>query len=732
MQFYPHLFKRAAALCAVLALCVFMQACKTDTGAHVKWPTAAAPVANVKPTELPEHGAKRTDNYFWLRDDKVRTNDISQMKPEVVEYLRAEAAYTDTMMADTKGLRDKLFEEIKGRIKQDDNSVPYFRNGYWYYTRFETGKNYPIYCRKQGKLENAEIVILDCNKEAEGKKYYNAAPDVSIDGNVMAIVENTTGDDMYSIRFQDLRTGKNFSEKIANTAGGEWAADNKTYLYNKRDPQTQRVFKVARHVLGTDAKADVEMYHEQDEIYNCQVGRTRSDKYLVIESSSTLTSEFQILEADKPTGKFRVFAPRTKDVLYDVDHHNGSFFVRTNKDGAQNFKLMRCTVTATAMNDWKEVVAHRADVLLEDFLPFQKHLIVTEREKGLLKKRIYALEANSNLGAGRYIDFQDPVYTVYSSANPTFETATFRYVYNSLTTPNSTYDYDMNTGEKKLLKQEEVLGGKFKAEDYESKRLFAKAADGAEVPISLVYRKDLKKAGNPLWITAYGSYGSSYDATFSSARLSLLDRGFVFAIAHVRGGEDLGRQWYLDGKLMKKKNTFTDFIACTEYLQKEGYTTPELTIANGGSAGGLLMGAITNMAPQDYKGVVADVPFVDVISTMMDASIPLTTNEWDEWGNPIKDKAAYDYMLSYSPYDQIEKKNYPSILVTTGLFDSRVAYWEPSKYVAKLRAMKTDNNVLLFKINMDAGHGGASGRYERYKEAAFRYAFALKLLGIAQ
>lgn len=708
-----------------LLLITSMQACqKSATERTVSWPNAQPPVAKIEAKELTEHGNTRVDNYYWLRDD-------ARKNPDMIAYLTAENTYTDTMTAAAKPMRQKLYDEIVARIKQDDNSVPVFEDGYWYYNRFETGKSYTIYCRRKDKMENPEEILLDCNKEAEGKKFYSAFIDVSDNGNMMAIVENTTGDDMYAVRFKDLSTGKIVGQTIMQTAGGTWAADNKTFFYNKRDPQTQRVFKVFRHVVGSNPTADALVYHETDETYGCGVGRTRSKKYLLIQSYSTLTSEIRMLEAASPMGTFRVFAPRTKEVLYDVDHHSDFFFVRTNKDGAQNFKLMKAMEGATGMDKWQEVMAHRADVLVEDINTFKDHLVVSEREKGLTKMRIIKLEGGK-LGEGHYIEFQDPAYLTYPSSNPTFATTELRYGYTSLTTPNSTYSYDMNSKERKLLKQDEVLGGTFKPENYESKRLWAKAADGVEVPISLVYRKDMKQDKNPLWITGYGSYGNSYNPSFNSARLSLLDRGFIFAIAHVRGGEDMGRQWYLDGKLMKKKNTFTDFIACTEYLQKEGYTTPALTIANGGSAGGLLMGAISNMAPQDYKAIIADVPFVDVITTMMDASIPLTTGEWDEWGNPIKSKEAYNYMLSYSPYDQVKKMDYPHMLVTTSLNDSRVAYWEPAKWVAKLRTMKTDKNVLVLKTNMAGGHGGSSGRYERYKETAFRFAFALQVLGMLQ
>jgi oligopeptidase B len=676
-------------------------------------------MAKIVPHKLEKHGDVRTDNYYWLKE---REN------PEVVAYLTAENDYLEGVMKHTEGLQDVLFEEIKGRMKKDDASVPFFHDGYFYYYRYEGDKEYALYARKKGSLEAPEESMLDANELAEGHEFFSMGGfSVSSGRDIIAFGVDTVGRRFYTVRFKNLTTGEMYEDVLPDVTGNvAWANDNKTLFYTKQDPETLRSDRVFRHVMGTDPAKDVLVYEEKDETFGCFVYKTKSKKYIMIASYHTLSTEYRYLNAEKPSGDFTVILPREENHEYSVAHYQDKFYIRTNWK-AQNFRLMETPVTATGKDNWQEVIPHRADVFLDDYDIFKDFLVLTEREGGLNHIRIIPWEG----GEEHYLDFGEPAYLAYTRTNLEFDTGLLRYGYTSMTTPRSTYDYDMVSKERTLLKQDEVVGG-FEPSDYRTERLHAVARDGTKVPISIVFPKDLKKDGSaPLLLYAYGSYGASMDATFSSARLSLLERGFAYAIAHVRGGQELGRQWYEDGKLFNKKNTFTDFIDCAKFLVEEGYTSKDRLFAMGGSAGGLLMGAIFNMAPELFKGVIADVPWVDIITTMLDPSIPLTTSEYDEWGDP-NEKKYYDYMLSYSPYDNVVAKDYPNLLVTTGLHDSQVQYFEPAKWVAKLRALKTDDNVLLLKTNMEAGHGGPSGRFKRHQETALSYAFMLDLVGISK
>lgn len=673
------------------------------------------PIAAVHPHAMTMHGHTRIDNYYWLNE---REN------PEVLAYLEAENQYADACLKHTEPLQEQLFKEITGRIKQDDNSVPIKIRDYYHYTRFEEGKEYPIYCRKKHTLEAPEEIILDGNQLAEGHAFFDIGEvSLSEDDRLLAYSVDTVSRRIYTVFVKDLATGQLVGEPIENTSGNlVWASDNKTLFYGVKD-ETLRPCKIMRHRLGTDAAEDVEIYCEADETFVCYISKTKSRKYLIINSESTLSSECRILESNQPKNDFRVFQERQPDMLYGIDHYGGHFYIQTNADGARNYKIMRTLIAQTEKEHWTEVVAHREHVMIEGFTIFNKFFVIEEREGGLVKIRVKTWDGATDY----YIDFGEPTYTAGVGANPDFEATTVRFAYTSMTTPSSVFEYDMEKRTKTLLKQQEVVGG-YNPNDYVTERLMAPSHDGVSVPISIVYKKGLVKNGqNPLVLYGYGSYGSSMDAYFSLARLSLLDRGFVWAIAHIRGGEEMGRQWYEDGKMLHKKNTFLDFIACAEYLVKQGYTSPDKMFAMGGSAGGLLVGAVANMRPDLWKGVIAQVPFVDVVTTMLDESIPLTTGEYDEWGNP-NEKQYYDYMLSYSPYDNVEAKDYPAMLITTGLHDSQVQYWEPAKWAAKLRALKTDKNPLYLKTEMDYGHGGASGRFEGYKEVALEYAFMLDVL----
>jgi oligopeptidase B len=679
------------------------------------------PVAQKIAKELQAHKSVRVDDYYWMKDKE---------NPEVINYLEEENDYNQKVTLNTKDFQEKLFKEMKSRIKEDDESVPYKLNGYWYLTKYQSEKDYPIYSRKNNSLDASEEILFDVNKMAEGFEYYSLGGlNVSRDNKLVAFGLDTLGRRNYVIQIKDLESGKIFPEKIIATTGGStWANDNKTLFYTKKDSKTLRSSQIYKHILGTDPIMDSLVYEEEDETFNTYIYKSKSNKYLIIGSSSTLTSEYRIMDADNPEGVFEVFQPRQRGLEYGISHYGDHFYVLTNKDGATNYKLMKSPVDHTGMEQWIEVIPHREDYMLEDIDIFKKYLVVSERHNGLNKIKIILWDKNESY----YLPFDNETYTAFTSINPDFDTDILRYNYNSLNTPTSVIDFNMATKESKVLKEQEVLGGKFDKNNYITERVWAKALDGTKIPVSLIYRKGIKMDGsNPLLQYGYGSYGSTIDPYFSSVRLSLLDRGFIYAIAHIRGGEYLGRPWYEDGKLMNKMNTFTDFIDISKYLIDQNYTAKENLYAMGGSAGGLLVGAVVNMAPELYKGVIAAVPFVDIVTTMMDESIPLTTGEYDEWGNP-NNKEAFDYMMSYSPYDNVKAQDYPNMLVTTGLHDSQVQYWEPAKWVAKLRDLKTDNNILLFHINMDAGHGGVSGRFEALKEVAEEYAFLLDLQGITE
>lgn len=676
------------------------------------------PSAKKIETIFTEFGNKRVDEYYWLKE---REN------PEVVAYLEAENSYADVVMKDTEQLQDKIYNEIIGRIKQTDMSVPYKLNGYEYYTRYEEGKEYPVYCRKTLSENAEEEVILNGNEMAEGHAFFQIGGwEVSYDNKFLVYSIDTVSRRKYTIHFKNLETGQVLNESIPNTSGNvTWANDNQTVFYAIKD-ETLRPYKILKHKLNTSPEKDELIFHEVDPTFNAYVYKTKSNKYLVIGSESTLTSEFRILDAFKPNDDFKIFQERKRGMEYSISHQGNRWLIRTNQK-AQNFKLMETSEGNTKLEDWSEIIPNRNDVLLEYVDVFKEFYVLTERKNGLPSFRVFDLTRNKNY----YVDFDESDYFAYTTNNPEYESQMLRYRFTSLKTPSTLFDYDLISKDLTMLKQEEVLG-EYDPANYVTERVYATARDGVKVPISIIYKKGFKKNGTqPLFLYAYGSYGSSMESAFRSSRLSLLDRGFAYAIAHVRGGEEMGRYWYEDGKLLKKKNTFFDFIDCGKYLVDQQFTTNDKMFGAGGSAGGLLIGAVINYEPKLFKGVVAAVPFVDVVTTMLDESIPLTTSEYDEWGNPNEEEY-YNYMLSYSPYDQVEKKAYPNMLVTTGLHDSQVQYWEPAKWVAKLRDMKTDDNLLLMHTNMDFGHGGASGRFERYKDIALEYAFMFKLLGIKE
>ncbi len=680
-------------------------------------PLPAPPDAAQRPVVMTHHGVTRIDPYYWLRE---RDN------PEVIAYLEAENAYTEAALAPVKGLEDSLFHEILGRIKQDDASVPYRKGDFYYYTRYEPGQEYPILARRRGTLDAPEEILLDVNELAEGHTFYQlGGTAVSDDGRLLAFAADTLGRRLYTVYVRDLETGRIFPEAIYPTTGNVvWAADNQTLFYGRQDLATLRSYQILRHRLGTDPAADVLVYQEDDPEFYVRITRSKSDRYLLIAASQTTMDEVRYLDAADPDGAFRVLVPRRRGHEYSVDHAGDFFYIRTNAGGrAPNFKLVRAPAKAPEEANWEDVVPHRDDVFLEDFSVFKDFLAVQERADANVRLRVQPLE-----GEPRLIAFDEPAYAAMLGTNVAYDTPLLRFVYTSLTTPASTFDYDMRTGERTLLKQEPVLGD-FSPEDYVTERLYATASDGTRIPISLVRRRDTPVDGTaPLLLYGYGSYGFSMTPSFSIPRLSLLDPGFIYAIAHVRGGQENGRRWYEEGKLLKKRNTFTDFIAAAEYLVAHRYAHPEKLFAMGRSAGGLLMGAVVNLRPDLFRGVVAGVPFVDVVTTMLDETIPLTTFEYDEWGNP-NDSTYFHYMLSYSPYDNVQARAYPAMLVTAGLHDSQVQYWEPAKWVARLRDLKTDDNLLLLKTNMAAGHGGASGRFQRYREIATEYAF---LIGLAE
>ena len=677
------------------------------------------PIAKVIPKKLKKHNNIRIDNYFWLND---REN------PEVIDYLNKENDYYSQQTAHTKDFQNELFEEMKSRIKEDDESVPYFYNEYFYITRFEKGQDYPIYSRKKMSLTANEEILLDCNILAKDKPFFELGTISISPNNKLAIFSSDiVGRRNYTIQIKNLETNKILSDKIKNVTGSAvWANDNTTIFYSSQDQVTLRSDKIFRHKLGDKQVSDELIYTEKDETFSVDIAKSKSNKYLAIESESTLTTEYQILNADTPNEKFKIFQKRVRGLEYDINHYNDSFFILTNYNDAENFKVMKTHENKTSKKNWIEVIAHRKDVLVEDIEIFKDYLVIEERENGLVKIRIIP----NNGQPEYYLPFESETYSAYTGTNVDFDTDILRYSYQSLATPSSVIDFDMKTKVKVIKKEQQVLGDNFDKNNYKEERIWATANDGIKVPISLIYhKKTIKNGNNPLLQYAYGSYGYPIDCSFSSTRLSLLDRGFIFAISHIRGGEDLGRNWYETGKLLEKKNTFTDFVACSKFLISEKYTSAQNLYAEGGSAGGLLMGVIANSNPELYNGIIAQVPFVDVVTTMLDDTIPLTTGEYDEWGNPNK-KEFYDYMLSYSPYDNLKSQDYPNMYVSTGLHDSQVQYWEPSKWVAKLRTLKTNNNQLFLDTNMDAGHGGASGRFEALKELAKEFAFLLDLEGI--
>lgn len=674
------------------------------------------PIAKIIPHTLEKHGHVRIDNYYWLNDRK---------NPEVIDYLNQENDFYNQSTAHTKDFQKDLFEEMKARIKEDDSSVPYFYNGYFYITRFEKGKDYPIHSRKKGSLDAEEEIMFDCNEMASGFSYFNLnGISISEDNKWVSYGVDTVSRRQYTIQIKNLETNEILPLKIENTTGGAtWASDNQTLFYSRKDDVTLRPDRIYKHKLGTNPEDDSVVYFEKDDTFNVSVYKSKSKKYIIISSESTLTSEFQILLSATPDAKFKIFQKRTRELEYSISHYEDSFYILTNKDEATNFKVMKTPEDKTSKENWEDLIPHREDVLLEGIDIFKDYLVVSERFDGLNKIRIMPWSGEGEY----YLPFDLETYTAYTTTNIDFDTEILRYGYQSMAIPSSVIDFNMRTKEKTILKEQEVLGGTFDKNNYTEERIWATAADGTKIPISMVYRKGVElNSKNPFLLYAYGSYGMTMEPYFSTTRLSLLDRGFIYAIAHIRGGEDMGRMWYEDGKLLKKKNTFTDFIDCSKHVIAEKYTSAEHLYAEGGSAGGLLMGAIINMNPELYNGVIAQVPFVDVVTTMLDETIPLTTGEYDEWGNPNV-KKYYDYMLSYSPYDNVKPQDYPNLYIATGLHDSQVQYWEPAKWVAKLRALKTNSNQLFFDVNMDAGHGGASGRFESLKEVAKEFSFLLDL-----
>ena len=688
------------------------------------------PIAEKQPYEMIKHNDVRVDDYYWMRltDDQKKAENYDEKTQKVVDYIDNENIYTQESLKHTNKFQDKLFDEIVGRIKKDDESVPYFSNGYFYYTKYEPGKEYAINCRKKGTLDSDEEIILDQNILADGKDYFAVGGwSVSPNNEWLAYSTDYISRRIYTVHFKNLLTGETIQNAISNSSGSvAWANDNRTVFYTSKNDVTLLSEKIWRHKLGSDSRSDKMVYHEKDDTFYNGVYRSKSGDYIIIYNQSTLVSDFHILNANNPDGDFMNFSPREKEHEYSIDHYQDKFYIISNWD-AKNNRLMETSEAKTSKKNWKEVIPHRDDVHLLDMEIFKDHLVINERKDGLRGLRII----HQKTGKDEYLDFGESTYTSRISTNREFNTNVLRYSYSSMLTPSSTYDYNMDSGQLTLMKQQEVVGG-YDQSNYESERLYAIARDGEKVPISIVYKKDLKKVESQnLLLYAYGSYGSTIDPYFSSVRLSLLDRGFVYAIAHVRGGQIYGRKSYDDGKMLNKKNTFYDFIDAGKYLINEGYTDKDQLFIEGGSAGGLLIGAVVNMEPDLWKGAICAVPFVDVVTTMLDATIPLTSGEWDEWGNP-EEKEYYDYMLSYSPYDQIENKAYPNMLVTSGFFDSQVQYWEPLKYVAKLRDNWAGDNRLYLHMNMDAGHGGKSGRFRRYREVALEYAFVLDLAGIKE
>ena len=702
----------------VIALALILTSTTTMATEKMSTPRAAQ-----KPHTVKSPFGERQDPWYWLRDDE-------RQNPEMLAYLKAENDHLAAVMAPHRELEQKIYDEIIGRLKQDDSTVPQRRNGYWYYSRYETGKQYPIYARKKGSLEAAEEIIIDGNARATGREFYQLAElEVSVDGRWAAIAEDFVGRRQYEVRIRDLQSGEFLPDVLTNVeANLAWANDNTTLLYIRKDPQTLLGNAVYKHRRGTEMTTDSLVYQQEDDSFYMGIGKSKTDRFLFIVSQSTVSSEYQYADANDPALSFKVALPRERDHEYQLEDIGDRFIIRTNWQ-AKNFRIVEVPIEKVAeRNRWRDVIAHRSDAFVDSFEAFDGFLAVSERSGGLQNLRVHSWST----GESFLMDTADPAYTMYLGNNTESNTTLLRYVYTSPTTPSTTYDYDVSTGKKKELKREPVLGG-FDSANYVAEYRWATARDGVKIPVTLLYRRGTSLDGTaPLYQYAYGSYGSSTDPTFRSTILSLVDRGFVYAIAHIRGGQEMGRHWYEDGKLQKKKNTFTDFVDVTRYLVTNKVADPKRVFGMGGSAGGLLMGAVANLAPSDYKALVAHVPFVDVVTTMLDESIPLTTNEFDEWGNPAASKEAHDYMLSYSPYDQIEAKDYPAMLVTSGLWDSQVQYWEPTKWVAKLRVTKTDQNPLLLRTNMEAGHGGKSGRFERYREIAEEYAFILWQAGLSK
>lgn len=691
----------------------------------------AAPDAEKQSHITEIHGLKLEDPYFWMRlsDEQKNAETPDEQTQKVLDYLNAENKYKEQALASTEEFQTKLYDEIVGRIVKDDESVPVFFNGYWYYSRFEEGKEYAYNCRKKGTMNAEEEIMLNQPQLADGHSYFAiGGSSVSPNNEMIVYGVDTVSRREYTLNFKNLSTGEMLEDKIDKTSGGAvWANDNKTVFYTKKDPQTLRQNRVYKHVIGTPESEDVLVFEETDETFYCWVTKSKSQEYIMIGSGATLSTEIRFLSADTPDGEWTIVHPREMDHEYSVSHYGDHFYINTNKD-AKNFKLMKAPVSDTRIENWVDVIPHREDVLFEGVEIFSSHLVVEERIEGLTQIRIKSWDGNEDY----YLEFNDPAFLAGVSSNLDFDAEKLRFGYTSLTTPYTTYEHKFSDRSRTTLKQQKVLGGKFDAANYTSERIMVKARDGAKVPVSIVYRKDTELNGeSPLLLYAYGSYGSSMDPYFSSTRLSLLDRGFVYAIAHIRGGQEMGRHWYEDGKLFNKMNTFTDYIDCGEYLVENGYTSPDHMYAMGGSAGGLLMGAVMNMSPELFNGVIAAVPFVDVINTMLDETIPLTTFEFDEWGNP-KDKEYFDYIMKYSPYDNVQAMDYPNTLITTGYWDSQVQYWEPAKWIAKLRDEKTDDNLLIMHCNMETGHGGASGRFARFKETAMEYAFMFMLEGIEE
>jgi len=685
-----------------------------------------APIAEKNPTILTKHGDVRIDDYYWMKlsDKQKMADEPDEQTSKVVAYLEAENKYREDMMSHLTGFQENLFEEIKGRIKQDDASVPFRSNGYFYITRYETGQEYPIYSRKKDSLDNTEEIMLNVNELATPYSYYNiSSRKVSADNKILAYGEDIVSRRQYTLRFKNLETGQMYNDKITNTTGTAiWANDNKTIFYTRKD-EALRSYKIFKHRLGTDESEDIEVFHEEDDTYNAFVYKTKSNKYIVIGSWATLSQEFYTIPADTPDSELTLFHTREHGLEYSIAHHGDKWYIRTNKDGARNFKIMTTSEDATSKKNWTDLIDHRDDVFVEGLDLFTNYMVINERVDGISKMRIKPWE-----GDDHYIDFGEAAYNSSPGVNMEPDTEILRVGFTSMTTPSTVYDYNMGSRSLDMMKQQEVIGD-FDPNDYESERLMIEARDGVKVPVSIVYKKGFKKDGSqPFLLYAYGSYGYSIDPYFSSVRLSLLDRGFGYAIAHIRGGQELGRDWYENGKFLKKMNTFYDFIDVGDYLVDQKYAGKNQLYAMGGSAGGMLMGGIANMRPDLWNGIVAAVPFVDVVTTMLDDTIPLTTGEYDEWGNP-NDEIYYRYMKSYSPIDNVEVKDYPSILITTGYHDSQVQYWEPAKWIAKLRDLKTDNNPLMMYCNMDTGHGGASGRFQKYREVAMEYAYLLDLAG---